>query len=58
MSNSLAPPLIISVKEMRKLLGKDASAMTDDQVTELIITLTEASSVLLNSLVPKNQQVV
>jgi len=51
-----ADPLIISVKEMRKLLGKDGAGMTDDQVTDLIITLTDASSRLLNATpVPKNQ---
>ena len=49
-------PLIISVKEMRKFLGKDAVGMTDDQVADLIITLTDASSRLLNSMsVPKKQ---
>jgi Ca2+-binding EF-hand superfamily protein len=51
-----AAPLIISVKEMRKLLGNDGARLTDEQVADLIITLTDASSRLLNSApVPKNQ---
>ncbi len=33
--------LIISVKEARKLLGKDASKMTDQEVEKLIIDLDE-----------------
>jgi hypothetical protein len=46
--------LIISVKEIRKLLGQDGKFMTDEQIEELIITLTEASSMLLNqAIVPK-----
>lgn len=50
--------LIISIKEARKLLGKDGEQLSDDQVEHLIITLTELSSVLLNQdVVPKNQQV-
>ena len=49
-----APQLIISIKEMRKLLGADGSGMTDDQIEHLIMTLTESSSMLLNQkLVPK-----
>lgn len=48
--------LIISVKECRKLLGKDGASLSDEQVEELIITLTEASSLLLKqALVPKKQ---
>jgi len=51
-------PLIISIKEMRKLMGKDARSLSDAQIENLIITLTEASSVLLNqSQVPKKQGV-
>lgn len=40
--------LIISIKEMRKLLGKDGVGLSDDQLEHLIITLTEASGLLLN----------
>ncbi|MDB5180605.1 MAG: hypothetical protein JWO54_363 [Candidatus Saccharibacteria bacterium] len=41
-------PLIISIKEMRKYLGTDAAAMSDEDVENLIMTLTEASSILLS----------
>lgn len=44
----VAPQLIISVKEMRKLLGVDGASMTDDQIELLILTLTESSSMMLN----------
>ncbi len=48
-------PLIISVKEFRKLLGSDGKDMTDEQIEDLILSLTEASSILLNQgVVPKN----
>ena len=50
----VAPKLIISVKEMRKLLGSDGNSMSDDQIELLILTLTESSSMLLNQItVPK-----
>lgn len=50
--------LILSIKETRKLLGKDGEHLTDDQIEHLIITLTELSSILLNQIVvPKNKQV-
>lgn len=50
----MAPKLIISVKEMRKLLGSDGNSMSDDQIELLILTLTESSSMLLNQItVPK-----
>jgi Ca2+-binding EF-hand superfamily protein len=49
-----APQLIISVNEMRKLLGAESKDMTDDQIELLIITLTESSSMMLNQkTVPK-----
>ena len=51
---NVAPQLIISVKEMKKLLGADGKDMTDDQIEHLIMTLTESSSMLLNQkMVPK-----
>jgi Ca2+-binding EF-hand superfamily protein len=51
----MSPQLLISVKEMRKLLGSDGSTMSDDQIELLIMTLTDMSSMLLNQpLVPKN----
>ncbi len=40
--------LIISVKEMRKLLGADGNGMSDNQIEHLIMTLTESSSMILN----------
>jgi hypothetical protein len=55
--NNESKNLIISVKEARKLLGKDGEQLADDQIEHLIITLTEMSSVLLNQdMVPKIQQ--
>lgn len=54
----LQKPLIISVKEMRKLLGKDGNMLSDEMVEQLIMTLTETSHMLLNQKeVPKKQQV-
>ena len=35
----MKPSLIISIKEARKLLGKEAKEMSDDQIEELIINL-------------------
>lgn len=50
----MAPQLIISVKEMRKLLGSDCKDMSDDQIELLILTLTDVSSMMLNQdTVPK-----
>jgi ribonuclease HIII len=40
MLTSSQSPLIISVKEMRKLLGTDGKNLSDNQVIELIQTLT------------------
>ena len=51
-------PLIISIKEMRKVMGKGSESLSDNQIENLIITLTEASSILLNQkMVPKKRQV-
>lgn len=48
--------LLISVKEARKLLGKEAEQLSDDQVEALIITLTTVGSQFLRSnTVPKNE---
>lgn len=44
----MQPELIISIHEMRKLLGADGKGMSDDQIEHLIMTLTESSSMLLN----------
>ena len=54
----MQPKLIISLKEMRKLLGSDGKDMSDDQIELLILTLTETSSILLmHAVVPKKQRV-
>jgi len=42
------PNLIITTKEMRKLLGAESLELTDEQVENLIITLTEIGSLQLN----------
>ncbi len=39
--------LVISVKEARKLLGKDGEGLSDDQIEHLIITLSEVGSRVL-----------
>lgn len=44
----MQPKLLISIEEMRKLLGADGKGMSDDQIEHLIMTLTESSSMLLN----------
>lgn len=38
---------IISAKEARKLLGKDAERLSDDEVADIIITLTALASAFL-----------
>lgn len=38
--NNISDPLVISVKEARKLLGKDGKTLSDNQVIELVQTLT------------------
>lgn len=38
--NNISDQLVISVKEARKLLGKDGKTLSDSQVIELIQTLT------------------
>jgi len=52
------PNPIITVKEARKLLGKDGNHLSDEQIQDLVITLTELSHAQLNQkIVPKTQQV-
>jgi hypothetical protein len=49
------PHLIISVNETRKLLGKDGRDLSDTQIEQLIMTLTDLSSMLLDqNMVPNN----
>ena len=56
---SVQSKLIISVKEARTFLGSDAAELTDEEVEELIITLTGiASTFLRKPVVPKNKQVL
>lgn len=38
--NIIGDRLVISVKEARKVLGKDAHTLSDSQVKELILVLT------------------
>lgn len=38
---------VISVKEARKLLGKEAQGMDDDQVLEIVVLLTEVARAYL-----------
>lgn len=44
--------LIISIKEARKLLGKDAKGMSDDDVEELIQNLQSIAKIYIEE-VPK-----
>ncbi len=39
-SNSSPEKPVISIKEARKILGKDAQSMTDAEITEVVSTLT------------------
>lgn len=49
-------PLVISVGEARKILGKQAEILSDDQIIELILSLTDiASHILQLKSVPKNE---
>lgn len=41
--------LIISVKEARKILGKQSHAMSDDQIEEMIIVLSDMSERFLQN---------
>jgi len=42
-------PLIISVKEARKILGKDAHQLSDDQIQELILQFTSMANEFLQN---------
>jgi hypothetical protein len=49
-------PLVISVNEARKILGKQAETLSDDQIINLILSLTDiASHILQLKAVPKNE---
>ncbi len=40
---------VISVKEARKLLGKDAKGMDDEQVMQVVLLLTDAAKAYLEN---------
>ena len=41
--------LIISIKEAKKLVGKDFDGLSDDEVASKIIALTDLAQTLLNT---------
>jgi len=43
-------PLVISVKEARKLLGLDGKSLSNNQIADLIQTLTSVANDYLNDL--------
>lgn len=45
----LSNGLIISVKEARKLVGKDFEGLSDDEVASKILVLTDLAQKLLNT---------
>lgn len=47
---------VISIKEARKILGKDAQSLTDDQVIEIIDSLTLVARRNLEKNSSKNKQ--
>lgn len=47
-------PLTISIKEARKLLGKSGITMSDNQIVELILTLSSVADNFLQDLGSKN----
>ena len=46
---TISPKLIISIPEARKLLGKDAHTMSDDQVKDMIVVLTSIAEQFLQN---------
>lgn len=46
---------VISVKEARKLLGKEAQDMDDEQVMQVILILAETAKAYLNNTMLKKQ---
>lgn len=49
-STQIHDPLVISIKEARKLLGVDGKSLSDSQVIELIQTLTVVADDFLQNL--------
>ena len=53
-TTNLSSSLIISVGEARKLLGVDANGLTDDELAQAILEMTDLAQKLLNtSFLPK-----
>ena len=48
--HSISDQLVISIKEARKLLGRDGKTLSDSQVIELIQTLTVVANDFLQNL--------
>lgn len=46
---------IISVKEARKLMGRDSQSLTDDQIIEIVDTLTDIARQFLQNTGSKNE---
>jgi hypothetical protein len=52
----LSTPLVISVGEARKILGKQADELEDDQIIDVILSLTDIATTLLQQdYVPRNE---
>lgn len=54
MPENLNPPPLISIKEARKLLGKESEQLEDTQVRDIIITLSLMARQYLNNSGSKN----
>lgn len=52
----MADRLIISVKEARKLLGKDAESLTDKYIEELIVQLDEIARLTIRQFMERNRE--
>lgn len=49
-SHQTGGPLVISVKEARKLLGQSGKSMSDSQIAELIVQLTSMADDFLQDI--------
>jgi hypothetical protein len=47
---------VISVKEARKLLGKESKGMDDEQVMQVVLLLTEAAKAYLKNNMSNSQE--
>lgn len=51
--------LIVSIKEARKILGKDAKNMTDKDVSSLITAYDDIATLIIrNYTIPKNSDII